>query len=256
MQLSLNILNKISAVVAVGALALTVASPVKADPILGQFEITPGTLNGKLIGLNSFNSAYSAGTPSYTYAGFTSYGNTVASAISLKTNAVAPANPSTNGSEGTTDPQASTASQSVKGVFTAAWLNGSGSSFNSTLTLTNFAKADNTGDIIIPEVILPIYSGSTSYASIQAKDVVTSNVSSYSGQAANGIGSQLTTATNVTSVSGSTSAGTSNTFTLLDFNTGNGLGEYYKRTGINFTIPAFAQTGKYVSTLTFTNTVE
>ena len=227
MSKTLNTLNKFGVAVVVGALAFAFTAPVKADPILGQFTINAGTLNSKLIGLSSFNSAYNAGTPAYTYAGFTSYGNTVASAINLKTDSVSPAAPSTDGSEGTTDPTASTSAQTVRGVFTAAYLNGAGSSYNSTLSFTNFAKADNTGVIITSpsEIILPIYASATSYASLQAKGVVASNVSTYSGQAATGIGSELTTAQNVTSVTNATSTGVSQTYTLLDFNTGNGLGE-------------------------------
>lgn len=255
MTKSPKLFNKLGVAAVVGALALTVVSPVKADPILGQFEITPGTLNAKLIGLSAFNTAYTAGTPSYTYAGFTSYGNTVASAINMRTDSVSPTN-TVRGSEGTTDPQASTSSQTVRGVFTAAWLNGAGTSFNSTLNFTNFAKATAIGTIITPEVVLPIYD-TASHASLQARDVEASNVAGYTGQGVTGIGAQLgDTASPVTSVTNATSTGVSQTYTLLDFNTGNGLGEYYKNTGLNFTIPAFAQTGKYVSTLTFTNTVE
>lgn len=251
------VLKKIAVASTIGALAIVSALPVKADPILGQFTISPGTLNSKIIGLGVFNTAYNAGTPSYAYADFGSYGNTVPSAINLKTDSVSPSNPSNQGVEGTTDPLASTTNQNVHGVFTAAFLNGSGSSFNSTLSFTNFAKANASGVVIIPEVVLPIYAGSTSYASLQAKDAVNSNITGYTGQiATSGVGSQLTSAQSVTSVTNPTSTGDSNTFTLLDYNTGNGLGEIYKNTGLNFTIPAYSQTGKYVSTLTFTTTVE
>lgn len=254
-----TILNKIAMTALVGALAFSFTSPVRADPILGQFSITAGTLNAKLIGLTTFNSAYATGatTPyGYADAALTSFGNTVPSAINLKSDSVSPLNPSNTGSQGTTDPVASTSNQIVHGVFTAAWLNGAGSSYNSTLTVTNFAKADVSGTILAPEVVLPVYSASVSKLSMQASSVVANNSSNYTGASTANIGTELTSVSPVTSVSGTTSSGVSNTFTLLDFNTGAGLGEYYKRTGVNFTIPAFTQTGKYVSTLTFTNTVE
>jgi hypothetical protein len=269
-----SLFSKIGVAATVGALALSFVAPVRAEPIVGSFTITAGALNTKIFGLTAYNTRNVA---TFTYAGFTSaYGTssvagvapgtatntlgTYASKLNMYTDTVNPDQATTNdGTEGTIQPVASTSAQTVKGAFTVGYLNGSGTSFNTQVKLTNFAKAVAGVVVTGPSAaVLPIYAVATPYASFQARNVVASTNTAYTGQGATGgdIGSQLTAAVNVASVTNATATGESNNIPYVDFNTGSGLGEYYKNTGVNFTIPAFASAGEYISTLTFTHTLE
>lgn len=240
MTLLKNITKSFTVATAVFALATALSAPTatNADTIPAGFEITGGVLTLKFIKQSDFNTTYA--TPTYNLTTFLA-----ATSLSLYTNGDIV-------TDGVTKPIASTSDVAVKGNVVIGYSNGSGKGFTSSTTLTNFADGTK---------ILPLCTGACATGArfaTQAIAAVPSTSSDYTGQgvtAALAPTSELTTASPITTLSNTTATGVSNSFSHLNFANGTGSGEYYKKTQLNYTIPAYAQVGNYLATYTVTAVV-
>jgi hypothetical protein len=240
----MTLLKNITKTFAVGVTALALTTSLSstpsahADTIPAGFEITGGVLTLKFVKQTDFNTTYA--TPSYAFGDFVNATNTT-----LYTNGDI-------ATDGTTKPVASTSDVAVKGNVVLGFSNGSGKGFTSSTTLTNFADGIK---------VLPLCTGACATGarfSTQAISAVPSTSSTYTGQGvagANAPTSELSTASTITTLTNATAAGVSNSFSYLNFADGTGNGEFYKKTQLNYTIPAYAQVGSYVATYTVTAVV-
>lgn len=230
----------VSALSVLTGLSATTAHAADTNTIPAKFEIESGVLTLKFIKQSEFNTK--SAQPTYKFEDFAAAGEI---------------NMYTDGSidtDGNTKPKASSSDVDVKGNVVIGFLNGSGRGFTSNTTLTNFSD----GAKVLPLCNQAGTPCTGARMGTEAKPAVASTSTGYTGQGVattNAPSSELTTEQNIQNLSNMASDGVSNSFSLLNFNDGSGNGEFYKKTQLNYKIPAFAQTGNYTATYTVTAVV-